>query len=689
MAVEAAASPAHARAGLGARVAAVPARAVLVGIIGASFVFRFLAALAHSVPVYFPDEYIYGTLARSLAETGRPLVRGGTAHFPALLEPLLAAPFWLFRDPELAYRLTQAENALAMSLAAVPVYLLARRIGLEKWLALVCGALAVASPDLFFASFVFADPVAYPLVLSAVCAGVYALGEPSRRAQFAFAAFSGLAAFARIQYVVVPVAFLAAALVVERGSVRRFLSRFRATLALLVLPVLALVVVGPARVLGYYRGVVDQEVRPSALLHWFGVDAMLLAYSAGWILVPGALLGLWLALRGPSSRAERGFAALTVSLALCILFEAAIYASNGSGRYQERYLMALIPLAAPAFGIWVRRGLPLRKALLVLAALLLALSASVPLAGYTVGLAKQDSPLLFAVFRVEKALGAGGGSALVAALAAAMCVIAAAVAWRPKLATGVTLGLAALTGLAVSAAAYSVDKRNASEIRDALLPSDPRWLDHSGLGPIALVLTPGAGADQALEQAFWNRSVKSFLLLPGTPAPDVFGVEQLSVDRAGRLLAGGRTVRMPVAVQNHAVTVRLAAAAPVARGGGFELWRPAGVARLSLLALGRYHDGWLATNGQIGLWPGRSGRTRGTLRLRLSLPAEAPTLTLRFRGGGVARDVALDPGSTRTVAFRVEASGPWAVSFTSSAHGVLADGRTVSVRAAVPVFSRS
>ena len=46
-----------------------------------------------------------------------------------MLEPLLAAPFWLFHDPALAYRLTQAENALSMSLAAVPVYLLVRRLG--------------------------------------------------------------------------------------------------------------------------------------------------------------------------------------------------------------------------------------------------------------------------------------------------------------------------------------------------------------------------------------------------------------------------------------------------------------------------------------------------------------------------------------------------------------------------------
>src|SRR5213075_2367175 len=150
------------------RVAAIPAKYVLGGVVGLSFVVRFVVALAHATPLYFPDEYIYGSIARSLAEHGRPLIRGGSAHFPAMLEPLAAAPFWLFHDPQLAYRLTQAENALAMSLAAIPVYLLVRRLGGGTWPCLAAAALTVASPDLFFTSFVTADAIAYPLVLGAI-----------------------------------------------------------------------------------------------------------------------------------------------------------------------------------------------------------------------------------------------------------------------------------------------------------------------------------------------------------------------------------------------------------------------------------------------------------------------------------------------------------------------------------------
>jgi hypothetical protein len=39
-----------------ARVAAVPARLVLAGIVAASFAVRFVAALGHTTPLYFPDE---------------------------------------------------------------------------------------------------------------------------------------------------------------------------------------------------------------------------------------------------------------------------------------------------------------------------------------------------------------------------------------------------------------------------------------------------------------------------------------------------------------------------------------------------------------------------------------------------------------------------------------------------------
>ena len=85
------------------RVAAVPVGLVLALLVGLSTAVRTVAAVGPATQVYFPDEYIYTALACGFAETGRPVIRGHAAHFPSILEPLLASPFRLFHDPLLAY----------------------------------------------------------------------------------------------------------------------------------------------------------------------------------------------------------------------------------------------------------------------------------------------------------------------------------------------------------------------------------------------------------------------------------------------------------------------------------------------------------------------------------------------------------------------------------------------------------
>ena len=87
---------------------------------------------------------------------------------------------------------------------------------------------------------------------------------------------------------------------------------------------------------------------------------MLLVYAGGWGIVPGALAGLVVALARPLRRAELAFGAITVLLAGALLLEAGQIAGTDSQRFQERYLFALVPLLAVAFGLYVKRGLPWR-----------------------------------------------------------------------------------------------------------------------------------------------------------------------------------------------------------------------------------------------------------------------------------------------------------------------------------------
>ena len=67
---------------------------------------RSLLALRHHVTSYWPDEWIYAGLSRSIAH-GHLTIHGDPAHFPAILQPLLAAPLWRFFSTETAYQLIQ------------------------------------------------------------------------------------------------------------------------------------------------------------------------------------------------------------------------------------------------------------------------------------------------------------------------------------------------------------------------------------------------------------------------------------------------------------------------------------------------------------------------------------------------------------------------------------------------------
>jgi Dolichyl-phosphate-mannose-protein mannosyltransferase len=670
------------------RAAAVPARLLLAGIVAVSFGLRFAAALVHTTPLYFPDEYIYGTIARSLGESGRPLIRGHSAHFPAMLEPLLAAPFWLTHDPTVAYRLTQAENALAMSLASIPVYLLVRKLGGGTWMALAAGALTVASPDLFFASFVLADAIAYPLVLGAIYLGVCALSEPTRRLQLGFAVLAGLATFARVQYVFLPVVFLVAALVVESWSVRTVWRRYRLSLGLYAAPLLLVAVLGPKRLLGYYSGVADLGVKPSAIGHWLGTDALLLAYSAGFALVPGALVGLAYALWRPRAREENAFAALAVGALLAIFVEASLYAASGTDRFQERYLMVLPPLVLPAFALWLRRNRPGARVAAVLGLGLLALAARVPLSGYTISDSKQDSPFLLAVFRLEKGIGISNGSLVVALLASALALLGAAVCFRAFLARW-AIGATILAAAFVSLGAVAFDVHVVRSVRTSLLPPDARWVDHAGLGDVTLLQTPATLHAAANEQLFWNLSLKHLYFLDNASPIDAFGAPRAKAARDGRLVSHGRTLKGPLLISNYAVRVQLAHAVRVARAVHYDLWRQLGTPRFAIFVGGLYHDGWLAQAGRIIVYPASDGRVRGIFTLPLSLPPKprAETTTLQLRGQGAKRNVTVQPGETIVVKFRVSHRGPWTLRFKTSRPGYLADGRPISVMAQMPTFA--
>lgn len=668
-----------------ARARVVPAWGWLAAIVALSALVRGILAVTRSTPRYFPDEYIYTSLARSIGH-GEISIRGETVHFPALLEPLVDAPLWLLQSTETAYRLTQALHAVEMSLVALPVYLLARRLGLPTWQALASAAAAVTLPALVFSSYATADSLGFTLATAAVAVGVTALDRPTRRSQALFLAAAGLATFARVQYVVILAAFLAATLIVSNGRLREALHAFGATYLFVGIPaVLAVVVVGPSGALGYYSGILEFSLDPASAVRWVAVDAMLFAYAVGWALVPGAVVGLGAGLARPHDRTERAFAAMTVLVGFGLLAEAALYATNGSPRFQERYLIGLMPLAPIAFSIGARRLAHVRYVVVAIATGLAVLSMRVPLSGYAAASGKQDSPFLSGVFQIEQWVGTGEGSLIVALSALALAGLATVGALRPRVGTPAVLIASIATSATIAIASTLNDIQSSDTVRRLFVPASPSWVDEAALGKADVLLAPGSFAPVVSEHLFWNRSLDRVVLLPGAQPIDAFGTAQANIDSAtGALLEEGAPMGRPLLVEEYYSVVEIEDAPLIVRAKASTLWGSSPHPHIALIQEGRYLDGWLGRGSAITIWPGADGSRRATLRLRLRLPDEAPSMTLTVAAPAETQTVAVLPGRSVTVDVPVRATrAPVTVTITSG-RAWIRGNRAVSVLAERP-----
>jgi hypothetical protein len=649
------------------------------------------------LPALFPDEYIYAAIGRSIAESGQPSIRGGPAHFPALLQPIVTAPAWLISDVNTAFRVVQAISALTMSLAAVPAYLIARRLGLSTRVALVLAAFAVLVPDLLYASFISSEALAYPLLLLAVYAAMRALAEPSRRMQVLFVVAAALATFARVQFAALPFVFVLATVLMGARE-RRLRLAFREQalpLTLIAIAVAGVLASGPMRTAGIYRWLFGFHAGPLGIVHWAALDAMTVAYAAGWIIVPGALLGLWLALRRPHSREELAFGVVTLLVAGALLGEAGLLqASLTVGQeIQERYVFYAVPLLGICFALYASRGWPLRLPHLALAAALIVVSVRLPLGGYAVLSTLNGSPILFGVYWLTGKLGKpGDASAVVAAAVGLLGVAAVLASRRPRLGTPIVLGLALLASGAASAGAVIFDVQNTAKVKKAFLARDPSWVDRADVGKVMMLQSFSSGRGNSLQELFWNRSITGVALLPGASSFDSFHTERVHVNDDGSLTADGRPLRGPLLVETYGSAVLLQDAHVVGRGPTSALWVPnrSRRPRLRLYALGRYSDGWLARAGVVYVWRRAAGeRMSGWLSMRLTAPPVVGTVKLSFvLANGTRTTVSVRPGEPQTV--RIPLCGAKNAHVTYLSKSLAFVGlRAVSVKASTPVFTPS
>ena len=99
------------------------------GCSSSGFLLRLYLTRRIPAPWIMGDELLYSDLARNVADTGHLAIRGLALSVRTYgIYPVVVAPAWLADSTTTAYGLAKTINALLMTLAAVPVYLWARRI---------------------------------------------------------------------------------------------------------------------------------------------------------------------------------------------------------------------------------------------------------------------------------------------------------------------------------------------------------------------------------------------------------------------------------------------------------------------------------------------------------------------------------------------------------------------------------
>jgi hypothetical protein len=133
------------------RLIAAPAWAWLTALVLASWAVRFAFARHMVGPWIMVDEIVYSELAKSFASSGHFAVREVPTTGYGIVYPILISPAYaLFRSIPTVYTAIKVIDSLLMSVAAVPAYLLARRV-VSKWGALSVAVLTVAVPSTFYA----------------------------------------------------------------------------------------------------------------------------------------------------------------------------------------------------------------------------------------------------------------------------------------------------------------------------------------------------------------------------------------------------------------------------------------------------------------------------------------------------------------------------------------------------------
>ena len=598
------------------RLRAVPAWAWLALIVVGSAALRLWLVRGMAAPFIFVDELIYSELGRSLAEGNGYSVRGLPITGYSLLYPLLIAPAYLVFDalPD-AYGAAKAIGAVTMSLAAIPAFLIARRL-MRLSFALVAAATTVLVPSMAYTGTLTTEALFYPVALTFAWLLLRYVEMPNGPRLLLMLAGLGVAYATRVQSLQFLPAIATAPIVLallqrRRGVLRPFvpLYCFLAIAGVLVVGGQAVRGRSPSDLLGAYSIVGDggYDVRAIARMWLWNVEELDL-YSG---ILPFAALFLLLALSRAMPPRVRELLAVTVSLVVWSTLAVATFASRfASERVQDRYLFFLIPLLVVTLLAWVEVGAPRpRVAATVSAAAALALALLFPFVKFIGEPARSDTLGLLQLWSINEHLVLDRYWVTVGVVGIALVALFLFVPARAAIAVPLAvLVLFAVVSRSVWSGPHGFRASGAGALFQGIQGTQRDWIDRAvPKGQEVVVLWTGRADRFTVNQnEFFNRRVGN-VYYTGTPTPGGINESRVALAPTGTAalptgvytLPSGRPILAPYALLDGSI---VADGVVVARDEklGTTLWRLTGPLSSRATVTGLYADGnW---SGRTATW---------------------------------------------------------------------------------------
>ena len=577
----------------------VPAWAWLAAIVVCSVAFRAWLGSRMPAPFIFTDELQYQENARSLAAGEGIEVRGEPYGVVSVLYPLLLAPAYaLFDSLPDAYAAARTINAIVMSLAAIPAYLIARRLLPVNW-SLLGALLAVALPSLAYTGTLMSENAFYPAFLLAAWTLLRALDEPTVARQAVLLAACGVVTLVRVQGLALVLASLTAPLLlrlVARRPLRPFLPLFGLVTGGGLLVVAAQLARGTSisSLFGAYQVVGEESYDLADVVRFLFWHLAELDLYVG--VVPlAALLVLALGVRklDPGLQA---FVAGTVAVSFWTLLVVAAFASRFAGAIVERNMFVVAPLLIIALLVWIHRGaLRPAAATTIAAAVAAALPALIPYDRFLQLKVRSDTLMIVPLWNVQDEVGLPrlDDVVLLGGVAAA-----AAFVFLPRrylLVLPVTvLAYFVLAIQPISAGPHGMEQAARDALFEGIRTGDRDWIDDAVPegATVAAVWTGKTHHFAVMQPEFFNRSVGPVYTLGG-PMPGGLPEIPVSVDeKTGHLVRpNDAIVQADYAITDGSIALD---GRPVARDErlGLTLYRTNGPL-ISLTAVtGVYNDQW-------------------------------------------------------------------------------------------------